>query len=636
MIEKWLKKIFPVFFITAIGLVGLISFFHVGFFPSHDGEWMVVRFSDFHRSLADGQWPVRWAGRLNFGFGYPVFDFLYPGTFYFTEVFHVFKLNFVNSVKMAFVISYLLSGLFMYLFAKQWWGKLGGLAAAVLYLFTPYRFVDMYVRGSLGESVAFMFPPLIFLAITKIYFSVILSVTRNLLRMRDSSNKLRDSSPAKRVGNDKKKIWIAVGAVGVAGLITTHNVIAYLFLPIVILFILFLHFTSSRVKNGFAKQNLLPQTNMFTVYCLLFTVLGIAASTFFWLPALWDKQYTIFDKVLVADFSKNFPSFKELILPFWGYGPSRPGDPGSMSFQIGIVNIVIVLMSLFIIIINKLKQKVNVIPTDPPTSAKMWRGAEKSYSTDLICKRSLDFARDDNKIGLLSVFFLAVTFFAIFFITPFSQSLWKIIPGLSLIQFPWRILSVTTFASAFLAGYAVSVFKKRGFVLAMVIIIAALILNYNYVKPSQFINRGEGYYTTNDDTTTVQNEYTPIWANNLPRQRPENKIEIVKGAGNISGILEKSNKTQFIYEGNGGVVKINTLYFPGWEAFVNGQKKNIIISKQGLITLKLQDGKSLVEFKFTETPVRRISDTISLFSLFCIVVLFISSMSSPRRRESII
>ncbi len=145
-----------------ISLIGIVSFFHSGFFPSHDGEWMVVRFSDFHRSLADGQWPARWAGRLNFGFGYPVFNFLYPGTFYLTEIFHLLKLNFVNSVKATFIMSYLLSGIFMFLFARQWWGKWGGLAAAVLYLYTPYRFVDMYVRGSLGESVAFIFPPLIF------------------------------------------------------------------------------------------------------------------------------------------------------------------------------------------------------------------------------------------------------------------------------------------------------------------------------------------------------------------------------------------------------------------------------------------------------------------------------------------
>ena len=37
-----------------------------GMFISDDGNWMIIRLSDFHRSLRDGQFPVRWAGRLNY------------------------------------------------------------------------------------------------------------------------------------------------------------------------------------------------------------------------------------------------------------------------------------------------------------------------------------------------------------------------------------------------------------------------------------------------------------------------------------------------------------------------------------------------------------------------------------------
>ncbi len=525
--NKW------IIFLIFLALPGIAAFFHPGFFPSHDGEWMVVRFSDFHRSLMDGQFPVRWAGRLNFGYGYPVFNFLYPGTFYFAEIFHLLKFNFVDSIKLVFVTSFILSGVFMYLFAKELWGKVGGLVSAVLYLYTPYRFVDMYVRGSLGESVAFMFPPLIFLAITKLNSSVIASLS--LPKAKQSMKGL-----PRRYAPRNDKVWICLGALGLAGLITAHNVIAYLFLPIICLYILI---SKRQITN-----------NLITVF------LGLGLSAFFWIPALWDKQYTVFDLVTISDFSKNFPSLKELIIPSWGYGPSNPGNPDAMSFQIGIVNILIL---LFVIIRKNIK----------------------------------------------NIFWILVTLIAIFFMTSYSKSLWQYIPGLTLIQFPWRILAAVTFLSAVLAG------AVRNKYLRIVIIIMAIAFNFLYLCPSGFVNRGEGYYYTNDDTTTVQNEYLPRQAKNLPRTSAEQKVDIIEGEGKIENIVSNSKITKFTYTGTKGQIKINTVFFPGWDVFINNKKQDITVDKNGLINFETENGKNQIRVVFTETPIRIIADIISLLSL---------------------
>ncbi|MEK7065711.1 MAG: hypothetical protein AAB961_01850, partial [Patescibacteria group bacterium] len=69
-------------------LVILVSLFVLwpllrsGFYISDDGEWMVIRLSAFYQSLAEGQFPVRFLGRLNYSYGYPVANFLYPGFLY--------------------------------------------------------------------------------------------------------------------------------------------------------------------------------------------------------------------------------------------------------------------------------------------------------------------------------------------------------------------------------------------------------------------------------------------------------------------------------------------------------------------------------------------------------------------------
>ena len=78
-----------------------------GFFPSDDGEWMVIRLTDFYRSFVSGLIPVRWGARLNFSYGYPVFNFLYPLSLYMGEAFYLVGLSAVWSIKLVFILSFL-------------------------------------------------------------------------------------------------------------------------------------------------------------------------------------------------------------------------------------------------------------------------------------------------------------------------------------------------------------------------------------------------------------------------------------------------------------------------------------------------------------------------------------------------
>lgn len=65
-----------------------------GFFITDDGEWMIIRLSAFYQSLADGQFPVRFLGRLNNSYGYPVSNFLYPGFLYLGSLLHILGASF--------------------------------------------------------------------------------------------------------------------------------------------------------------------------------------------------------------------------------------------------------------------------------------------------------------------------------------------------------------------------------------------------------------------------------------------------------------------------------------------------------------------------------------------------------------
>src|SRR3990170_4245274 len=103
------KRVVPnlliLFFVLVISIPLLIPYFHSGYFPTHDGEWAVVRLSDMFRELKDFQIPARYSGNLNFGYGYPLFNFVYPLPYYLGSFFHLLGLGLVDSVKAVFALS---------------------------------------------------------------------------------------------------------------------------------------------------------------------------------------------------------------------------------------------------------------------------------------------------------------------------------------------------------------------------------------------------------------------------------------------------------------------------------------------------------------------------------------------------
>ena len=125
------------------------ALFVSGYYGASDDLHIAWLF-ELHKTLMMGQIPPRFVPDLSFGFGYPLFDFVFPLPFYVGEIFHLLGLNFVDSVKAVFFISVPLSAYFMYLFLRQFTSKSLSLAGAVLYVYTPYRAVDLSIRGAIG------------------------------------------------------------------------------------------------------------------------------------------------------------------------------------------------------------------------------------------------------------------------------------------------------------------------------------------------------------------------------------------------------------------------------------------------------------------------------------------------------
>ena len=124
-------------------------------------------------------------------------------------------------------------------------------------------------------------------------------------------------------------------------------------------------------------------------------------------------------------------------------------------------------------------------------------------------------------------FFLLLTFFAVGLSSQWSEFFWQYIPS-SFIQFPFRLLSYLVISLAFLSAFIVTNIKKQQLsnIIISVILIIVFLSCYSFLMPKEYIHKGEGYYLTNEATTTVQDEYLPTWVKENSLQRAKEKVEV--------------------------------------------------------------------------------------------------------------
>lgn len=295
------KKFLAISLLILMASPALLDLFRPGMFISHDGQDHVARIANLYQSLSEGNLIPRWAANLNWGYGHPILMFLYPLPSYFASLFHFLGFSFVDSVKLVFAITFILSGITMYLWISEFLGRKAGFVAGIFYMFAPYRFVDLYVRGAIGEHVFFIFPPLVLFFLFKL---------------------------------SQKSQWgyIVGGALSLAGLILSHNALSLMFLPVIFTYSLFL-FWQTKINR-----------KLFIIHYSLFVILGLALSAFFWMPAFFEGKYTLRDIVTAGDYSTRFTPLGNLIYSSWSYGIA-----GEFSTQIGVIQWLIVASSIGLI-----------------------------------------------------------------------------------------------------------------------------------------------------------------------------------------------------------------------------------------------------------------------------------------------
>ncbi|MBI4157476.1 hypothetical protein HY502_01370, partial [Candidatus Woesebacteria bacterium] len=318
---KFLRKVFyrrdfiPIALVLLFALLAARTLLTPGYFNMHD-DLQMMRQLEMEKCFRDGQIPCRWVPDMGYGFGFPLFNFYPPLPYLIGQGIRLLSFSFVDTAKLTFLLSFLVSGVTMYFLAKEFFGRLGGAVSAIFYIWAPYHSVDVFVRGAMNEAWALA------------WFPLILWTSFRLI-------------------NEKKKLtkWVVGLALAWFALFTSHNLMVLIFAPVFVLWcLIFL-----RQK----RWKIIP-------YLVVSGILALALSAFFTLPAILEQKLVQVNTLIVGyyEYIAHFVSLNQLLFSrFWGYGPSVWGTDDGMPFQIGHLHWILSLVLIFLLIYRYIKTK---------------------------------------------------------------------------------------------------------------------------------------------------------------------------------------------------------------------------------------------------------------------------------------
>lgn len=279
-----------------------------------DAELHVIRTAELSRLLQGGELYPRWAPDFYFGYGYPIFNYYAPLSYYIAAGLALaFGVSVVVAVKLVFVAAVLAAGLGMYCLTRARWGVRSGVVAAAVYVYSPYvHYIDPYARGVLAESLGLALLPWTMWAFYSLAHDC----------------------------RERPGLTITRAAVLLAALICAHNLVGITSCLILGMWICWRWVESLLSRRLGATHDrdrpLAPRTTAFLVSA---AALGVALSAFFWLPLVAERGAVQYGNLVSAgghyDFRNHFLSPSELLRPT-GYLDLGATEPRFL-FNLGVV-----------------------------------------------------------------------------------------------------------------------------------------------------------------------------------------------------------------------------------------------------------------------------------------------------------
>lgn len=369
-----------------------------------------------------------------------------------------------------------------------------------------------------------------------------------------------------------QKKGIIVGAIGLALVIVSHTISGYMAMTTLVaggvvyglLCLRNKHVDVSVLRSGF-----------------MLVMLGLGLSAFFWLPAVYEMRYTAVSGQIgtSADFHKHFICPLQLWESVWGFGGSVPGCVDGLSLKLGKLHVI---LSAF--------------------GVMFWLKYKSRH---------------------IQLFYVALFLFvwSTVFATPVSAWAWDRIAGYAYIQYPWRFLSVATLGLALIAA-SIGMGKKRIIYWGVIpaLIITVIVVNVKWFRPQYLYSKDSDAF---ESATELRYRASKVSDEYLPPQiiRPDRLETIARDTiAPNQGVSVFLNVDTAIYakytlqSEHSHAVLVNRAYFPGWMYYVNTKPVEPLLV-HGLPSILVPRGESILELRFTDTPVRTVANLLSTIAV---------------------
>ena len=599
-------------------------------YDTHDGHYAMYNAAQFDVALRDGQFPVRWLPDLFGGRGLPHFVYYHPLAFYLTSLLHLSGLGIIASLKALLLLSLALSGFAMFGWLRGAMAVDAAAVGAVAYVLAPYRAVEVHVKGDPPAALAFVFMPLVLLAV-------------------------RRAARGERGAT-------ALLALASAGLVLSHSVTALLALPALALYAV-LELRGPALVAGGARV-------------LSGVALGAMLSAFSWLPAIIEQPLVHVDSalgILFFDFREHFLAPWQWLSPLWGYHGSFAGTRDDMAFQVGPIHALALAVGVATWLrlhAGEGRRIASWALTVSSVALLMTLAASRTVWESMGPLRLVQFPwRLLSIVALGSAAMLAVVLSR--FSGPRLLAAIAVAPALVTLGFAiatgnrWYGLMTLLYGAA--GGAAWLAYRARGRPArmeapAVCFLLAATAVPWTAV-PAHAALRGEpaivaiGEADLSPDRvrlgirrTTARDDYLPRTVARIPPRDPQQEYLPPAGAAapsdavprdaRILEVKRSSWRWRLAYDAaRPEEVTLNLHDFPGWRARLideNGRGLGEVRhghDDEGRIVLHLPAGRHVVEVRLERTPARRLGDGLGAAGAVLLASLLVVSAArrSPAR-----
>jgi hypothetical protein len=369
-----------------------------------------------------------------------------------------------------------------------------------------------------------------------------------------------------------KRRHLMIGAAAYAGVILSHNAASLMFTPLLIAFIVFTAWYEGRGRI------LLWQAAGFAI--------GLGLGAALWLPGMAERGDIQIDRVLhgYLHYSNHFVYLDQLFYSPWGFGLSVAGPNDSMPFTLGWGHLPLVLIAV------------------------------------ALAARDRHWLRFFGAAGILSCFLML----------PEAEWIWKHLPLLQYLEFPWRLLGPAAICLALLIaplGHVLegwSRWRNPAFAVAMALLILPNLshmtargvrdVDLTFWTPLSMAARGV-------DVTTA-GEYVPRWVETTAPYS-DRKASLMDGDAD----WHETERTAVSWAAQvtarmPSSIQISTSYFPGWRVRIDGNHVETLPSPgTGQIRFHIPQGIHHVESYWSRTGPVWLGDGISLLALLALLLL---------------